>query len=194
MLCFAEFPTYVAENSAHAGSVILDSVLSLDSGFIDDNSASHVPFCDLCTLLQSNTRVTKMLHLLAEEIHTQIRNFVWDSRFTHVLQRIVGTNFLIITQAAQASAVRWEKFTSPYFYSVTLVIWPLTLMKRTHFSELSISRFSTFIRKALMYLENLEMNNSLKSIFAWKHLQHGGSNGVSNTSQKVLSLFKEPKQ
>ena len=106
MLCFAEFPTCVAENSAHAGSVILDSVLSLDSGFIDDNSASHVPFCDLCTLLQSNTRVTKMLHLLAEEIHTQIRNFVWDSRFTHVLQRIVGTNFLINTQAAQASAVR----------------------------------------------------------------------------------------
>ena len=37
---------------------------------------------------------TKMLHLLAEEIHTQIRNSVWDSRFTHVLQRFVGTNFL----------------------------------------------------------------------------------------------------
>ena len=30
-----------------------------------------------------------------------------------------------------------------------LVIWPLTLMKRTHFSELSISRFSTFIIKAM---------------------------------------------
>ena len=37
---------------------------------------------------------------------------------------------------------------SPYFHSVSLVIWPLTLMKRTHFSELSISRFSTYIRKA----------------------------------------------
>ena len=47
-----------------------------------------------------------MLHLLAEEIHTQIRNSVWDSRFIHVLQRIVGTNFLINTQAAQAPAVR----------------------------------------------------------------------------------------
>ena len=69
---FAEFPTCVAENSAHAGSVILDCILSLDSGFIDDNSALHVPFCDLSTLLQSNPRVTKMLHLLAKEIHTQI--------------------------------------------------------------------------------------------------------------------------
>ena len=76
MTAFAEFPTCVAENSAHA---------PLDSGFIDDNSAFHVPFCDLSTRLQSNPGVTKMLHLLAEEIHTQIRNSVWDSRFTHVL-------------------------------------------------------------------------------------------------------------
>ena len=38
--------------------------------------------------------------------------------------------------------------TSPYFHSVPLVIWPPTLMKRTHFSELSISKFSTYIKKA----------------------------------------------
>ena len=67
-----KFPTCVTENSAHAGSVILDCILSLDSGFIVDNSALHVPFCDLPTLLKSNPRVTKMLHLLAKEIHTQI--------------------------------------------------------------------------------------------------------------------------
>ena len=73
---FAGFPTCFAQNSALAGSVILDCILSLDSGFIDDNSALHVPFCDLSTLLQSNPRVTKMLHLLAEEIHTQIHNSV----------------------------------------------------------------------------------------------------------------------
>ena len=36
-----------------------------------------------------------MLHLLAEEIHTQIRNSVWDLRFTHVLKQSVGTNFLL---------------------------------------------------------------------------------------------------
>ena len=41
-----------------------------------------------------------------------------------------------------------NKNTSPYFHSVSLVIWPLSLMKRTHFSELSISRFSMYIRKA----------------------------------------------
>ena len=41
-----------------------------------------------------------------------------------------------------------NKNTSPYFHSVSFVIWPLTLKKITHFSELSISRFSTYIRKA----------------------------------------------
>ena len=40
-----------------------------------------------------------------------------------------------------------NKNTSPYLHSVSLVIWPLSLMKRTHFSELSISKFSTYIRK-----------------------------------------------
>ena len=40
-----------------------------------------------------------------------------------------------------------KKNISPYFHSVLLVIWPLTLMKRTHFSELSISRYSTYLRK-----------------------------------------------
>ena len=30
VIFFAEFPTCVAENSAHAGSVILDCILSLD--------------------------------------------------------------------------------------------------------------------------------------------------------------------
>ena len=38
--------------------------------------------------------------------------------------------------------------TSPYFYSVSLAIWPLTMLRRTHFSELSNSRFTTYIRKA----------------------------------------------
>ena len=36
------------------------------------------------------------------------------------------------------------------------------LMKSTHFSELSISRFSTYIGLFLMYVENLEVDNSLK--------------------------------
>ena len=36
-------------------------------------------------------------------------------------------------------------------------------MKRTHFSELSIWRFSTYIRKT-KYVENLEIDNSLKCV------------------------------
>ena len=40
------------------------------------------------------------------------------------------------------------KNTLPYLHSVSLVIWPHTLMKRTHFSDLSISRFSTYTKKA----------------------------------------------
>ena len=93
---FTEFPTCVAENSAHANSVILDRILSLDSGFIDNNSALQVLFCNLTTLLQSKPWVTKMLHILAKEIHTQIHNSMWDLRFTHILQRFMGTNFLLI--------------------------------------------------------------------------------------------------
>ena len=40
------------------------------------------------------------------------------------------------------------KNTSPYFFSASPVIWPLTMLKRTHSDELSISRFITYIREA----------------------------------------------
>ena len=56
----SSFPTCVTENSAYAGSVILDRILSLDPGYIADNSALHVPFYDISILLQSNLRVTKI--------------------------------------------------------------------------------------------------------------------------------------
>ena len=64
--------------------------------------------------------------------------------------RIIRVCMGIFTTALRNKKIRQilKKNTSPYFHSVLLVIWPLTLMKRTHFSELSISRFSTFIRKA----------------------------------------------
>ena len=41
-----------------------------------------------------------------------------------------------------------HKNTSPYSHSASLVIRLLTMLKRTHFSELSISRFTTYTRKA----------------------------------------------
>ena len=47
-----------------------------------------------------------MLHL-AKEIHTQIRNSVWDSRFTHVVQRLVGTNFLLNTALLDNQAAKF---------------------------------------------------------------------------------------
>ena len=49
----------------------------------------------------------------------------------------------IFTTAPRNEKIRQthNKNTSPYFHSVLLVIWPLSLMKRTHFREFSISRF-----------------------------------------------------
>ena len=63
---------------------------------------------------------------------------------------IIRVCMRIFTTALRNKTIRQilNKNTSPYFHSVSLVIWPLSLVKRTHFSELSISRFSTFIRKA----------------------------------------------
>ena len=39
------------------------------------------------------------------------------------------------------------KNASPYFHSASLVVWTLTLLKRDHYSELSISKFPTPARK-----------------------------------------------
>ena len=43
-----------------------------------------------------------------------------------------------------------NKNTSPNFHSALLAIWPLTILKRPHFGELSISKFTTYKRKALL--------------------------------------------
>ena len=67
---------------------------------------------------------------------------------------IIRVCMRIFTTALRNKTIRHilNKNTSPYFHCVSLVIWPLTLMKRTHFSELSISRFSIYIRRVfLMY-------------------------------------------
>ena len=39
-------------------------------------------------------RLKKSVHLSAKEIHTQIRNSMWEFRLPHVLQLFLGTNFL----------------------------------------------------------------------------------------------------
>ena len=49
------------------------------------------------------------------------------------------------------------KNTSPYFHSALLVIRPHSKLKEIHFGESFFSRFSIYIRKTLMYVENLEI-------------------------------------
>ena len=62
--------------------------------------------------------------------------------------------------------VKFSINTLPYFYSISLVIWPLTLIKRIHFSELSISRFSTYIREALIPYSGRKYSHTNSSISA----------------------------
>ena len=50
-----------------AGSVILDCILSLDTGFTVDNSTLHVPFYDLSSLFHYRLRLQKSLYFLANE-------------------------------------------------------------------------------------------------------------------------------
>ena len=45
-----------------------------------------------------------------------------------------------------------NKNTSTYFHSALLVIWPLTMLKRTHFSKLSTSRFTAQKRRTFSYI------------------------------------------
>ena len=51
-----------------------------------------------------------------------------------------------------------NKNTSPYFHSASLVIWPLTLLKRTHFSKLYLemdarrSSYSWSLRRLCMHM------------------------------------------
>ena len=65
----------------------------------------------------------------------------------------------IFTTALRNYKIRQN--TSPYFHSVLLVIWPLTLMKRAHLSELFISRFSTYIRKAMTVIAQDQWNTKI---------------------------------
>ena len=63
-------------------------------------------------------------------------------------RRIIRVCMGIFTTALRNKKIRQilNKNTSSYFHSVSLAIWRLTLMKRAHYSELFISRFSTYIK------------------------------------------------
>ena len=86
---FVEFPTCVTENSAHASSVIVDCILSVDSALL--STIPHYTIRSKIYIFYYNLimhRVTKIVTLSAKEIHTQIRDSAKDSRITHVLQSI----------------------------------------------------------------------------------------------------------
>ena len=59
-----------------------------------------------------------------------------------------------------------NKNISPYFHSVSLVIWPLTLMKRTLFSELPISRSWRTLLTKRIYANEAEVDLR----YAWQLL------------------------
>ena len=46
-----------------------------------------------------------------------------------------------------------HKNISPYLHRASLAISPLTTFKRTHFSELSISRFTTYTGEASLWFD-----------------------------------------
>ena len=100
LFSFAEFPTCVAKNSAHAGSVILDCILSLDSGFIDDNSVSQG---------YQYLRVYKNV------------TFIRDSRFTHILKLSVGTNFLLNMALLDNHGAKFLRAETPSKYLISYI-------------------------------------------------------------------------
>ena len=73
--------------------------------------------------------------------HRQPKLQLWGDRISGGIIRVCMG---IFTTALRKKTIRQilNKNTSPYFHSVSLVIWPLTLMKRAHF------KFLTYIRKA----------------------------------------------
>ena len=44
-----------------------------------------------------------------------------------------------------------NKNTSPYFHNASLLVWPLIILKGSHFSELSISMFTTPERRTRLH-------------------------------------------
>ena len=75
----------------------------------------------------------------------------------------------IFTTALRNKTIRQilKENISPYFQSVSLVIWPLTLMERTHFSELSISRFSTYMDFSYVRRKPRNWNEKCNLFISW---------------------------
>ena len=111
-------------------------------------------FCNFQSHMAQLNRIHGDLYSLAfgcQAPHRRPKLQLWDD----ILHNNSHGGIIRVCMGIFTTALRNKKYvkfskkkTSPYFHSVSLVIWPLTLMKRAHLSELFISRFSTYIRKA----------------------------------------------
>ena len=99
----------------------------------------------ICVFKQGYT-LGKISSLFKKDLEMIILRNNSHGGITRVCMRIFTT--ALRTTKNTSNYQKKKKNNSPYFHSVLLVIWLLTLMKRTHFSESSISRFPTYIRKA----------------------------------------------
>ena len=105
---------------------------------------------------------------------------------------IIWACMRIFTTALWNTTIRQilNKNTSPYFHSVSLVIWPLSLMKRIHFSGLSISRFSTVVHEKSQRLNTPFSNaRSEKRKFPTQNDQ-AATNTTQNPSTYTLVSFQ----
>ena len=106
----------------------------------------------------------------------------------------------IFTTALRNKTIRQilKENISPYFQSVSLVIWPLTLMERTHFSELSISRFSTYMDFSYVRRKPRNWNEKMRSFHQLKckmrSAWHSGHRNFSCLWFSIACLCKHSQQ
>ena len=110
------------------------------------------------------------LRLLYRLVLSSPKPQLWDD---HLVKKESWRNYRSLCGNIYDSS--WEykysqilnKNASPYFHGVSLAIWPLTML-RTHFGELFISRFTTYIRKALgctLYFRKLSTAGTAHTFF-----------------------------
>ena len=99
-------------------------------------------------LIAQSTTKEKGIHWFSLLRHRRPKVQLWDDR--HVMAKLwefVWEYLRPLLGIKKYSRILYKN-TSPHFFSASPVIWLLTMLKRTHSDELSISRFTTYIREA----------------------------------------------
>ena len=79
----------------------------------------------------------------------------WSSceiRVCKIIRLCMGIFTIALSNKKKCSQIL-NKNTSPYFHRASLAIWPFITLKRTHFSELSISRLTAYIIEASLWFD-----------------------------------------